>query len=156
MSVMGLLDRERTVAPPGFNRWLIPPAALAVHLCIGEIYGFSVFNEPLTRLVGVSRSIEGRDWTIRFILPKALAREEIPEPGRGVTIADLPARTVAVLRFGGRADDKLMTAKEGELRAWLEEHGIEATGPIEHAFYDSPIMPGPLRQNEVMAPIAEA
>ena len=40
------LDRERTVAPPGFNRWLIPPAALAVHLCIGEIYGFSVFNGP--------------------------------------------------------------------------------------------------------------
>ncbi len=38
-----LLDRERTVAPPGFNRWLIPPAAQAVHLCIGEIYGFSVF-----------------------------------------------------------------------------------------------------------------
>src|SRR3954464_5763178 len=58
------LDRERTVAPPGFNRWLIPPAALAVHLCIGEIYGFSVFNEPLTQLVGVSRSIEGSDWTI--------------------------------------------------------------------------------------------
>jgi MFS family permease len=43
---------------------LIPPAALAVHLCIGEIYGFSVFNEPLTRVVGVSRSIEGSDWTI--------------------------------------------------------------------------------------------
>ena len=47
-----LLDRDRTVAPPGFNRWLIPPAALAVHLCIGEIYGFSVFNGPLTRVVG--------------------------------------------------------------------------------------------------------
>ena len=59
-----LLDRERTVAPPGFNRWLIPPAALAVHLCIGEIYGFSVFNGPLTRIVGVTRSIDGRDWTI--------------------------------------------------------------------------------------------
>jgi MFS family permease len=64
MSLHSLLDRERTVATPGFNRWLIPPAALAVHLCIGEIYGFSVFNEPLTRVVGISRSIEGRDWTI--------------------------------------------------------------------------------------------
>ena len=59
-----LLDREHTVAPPGFNRWLIPPAALAVHLCIGEIYGFSVFNGPLTRIVGITSSIKGRDWTI--------------------------------------------------------------------------------------------
>jgi MFS family permease len=63
-SLPGLLDRERTIAPAGFNRWLIPPAAMAVHLCIGEIYGFSVFNVPLTRVVGVARSIEGRDWTI--------------------------------------------------------------------------------------------
>jgi MFS family permease len=59
-----LLDRERSVAPPGFNRWLIPPAALAVHLCIGEIYGFSVFNAPLTRILGITGSISGRDWTI--------------------------------------------------------------------------------------------
>jgi len=120
------------------------------------IFAESREGEEIAMTAPVLATPEGRDWTIRFILPKALTREEIPEPGRGVTIADLPARTVAVLRFGGRADDKLMTAKEGELRAWLEEHGIEATGPIEHAFYDSPIMPGPLRQNEVMAPIAEA
>ena len=64
MPFLSLLDRDRTVAPPGFNRWLIPPAALAVHLCIGEIYGFSVFNEPLTRVLGVTQSIPGRDWTI--------------------------------------------------------------------------------------------
>jgi MFS family permease len=64
MPLHNLLDRERTVAPAGFNRWLIPPAALAVHLCIGEIYGFSVFNEPLTRAVGITRSIDGQDWTI--------------------------------------------------------------------------------------------
>ena len=64
MRLPGLLDRERTVAPPGFNRWLIPPAALAVHLCIGEIYGFSVFNVPLTRVIGIDKSIAGKDWTI--------------------------------------------------------------------------------------------
>ena len=58
-----LLDRDRTIAGPGFNRWLIPPAALAVHLCIGEVYGFSVFNGPLTRDVGLSQSIPGVDWT---------------------------------------------------------------------------------------------
>jgi MFS family permease len=44
---VSLLDRERTIAPRGYNRWLVPPAALAVHLCIGEIYAFSVFKVPL-------------------------------------------------------------------------------------------------------------
>ena len=50
----GLLDRARIVARPGFNRWLVPPAALAIHLCIGMIYGVSVFWLPLTRSVGTA------------------------------------------------------------------------------------------------------
>ncbi len=50
----GLLDRARTVAKPGFNRWLTPPAALAIHLCIGMIYGMSVFWLPLTHTVGTA------------------------------------------------------------------------------------------------------
>ena len=50
----GLLDRERIVATAGFNRWMVPPAALAIHLCIGMAYGFSVFWKPLQgALVGV-------------------------------------------------------------------------------------------------------
>ncbi len=48
---VGLLARERTVAGPGFNRWLLPPAALAIHLCIGMAYGLSVFWLPLTHLI---------------------------------------------------------------------------------------------------------
>ena len=48
----GLLDRARIVARPGYNRWLVPPAALAVHLCIGMIYGMSVFWLPLTHALG--------------------------------------------------------------------------------------------------------
>ncbi len=50
----GLLDRARTIAKPGFNRWLVPPAALAIHLCIGMAYGFSVFWLPLSRVVGTA------------------------------------------------------------------------------------------------------
>ncbi len=42
-----LLSRERIIAKPGFNRWLVPPAALCIHLCIGMAYGFSVFWKPL-------------------------------------------------------------------------------------------------------------
>lgn len=61
---MKFLDREAIVASPGYSRWLVPPAAIAVHMCIGEVYGFSVFNVPLTRLMGVTESINGSDWTI--------------------------------------------------------------------------------------------
>ncbi len=50
----GWLDKERTIAGPGFNRWLVPPAALAIHLCIGMAYGFSVFWLPLSKAIGVS------------------------------------------------------------------------------------------------------
>jgi MFS family permease len=53
----GLLDRSRTVARPGFNRWLVPPAALAIHLCIGMAYGFSVFWLPLTKVLGITAPI---------------------------------------------------------------------------------------------------
>jgi MFS family permease len=50
----GLLDRERTVATAGFNRWMVPPAALCIHLCIGMAYGFSVFWLPLSRALGLT------------------------------------------------------------------------------------------------------
>ena len=47
----GFLDRESTIASPRFNRWLVPPAALAIHLCIGMAYGFSVFWLPMSKLI---------------------------------------------------------------------------------------------------------
>ncbi len=55
---IGLLDKERIIAPPGYNRWLVPPAALAIHLCIGMAYGFSVFWLPLGRAVGVAQGLD--------------------------------------------------------------------------------------------------
>ncbi|WP_029012875.1 OFA family MFS transporter [Niveispirillum irakense] len=58
---VGLLDKQRIIAQPGFNRWLVPPAALAVHLCIGMAYGFSVFWLPLSRAVGVTAPVACTD-----------------------------------------------------------------------------------------------
>ncbi|WP_297838633.1 OFA family MFS transporter [Pseudomonas sp.] len=51
------LSKERIIAKPGFNRWLVPPAALAIHLCIGMAYGFSVFWLPLSKAVGISAAV---------------------------------------------------------------------------------------------------
>lgn len=42
-----MLAREHTIAPSGYSRWLVPPAALAVHPSIGQAYALSVFNLPL-------------------------------------------------------------------------------------------------------------
>jgi MFS family permease len=54
VSGAGILDKERTIATVGFNRWLVPPAALCIHLCIGMAYGFSVFWLPLSRAIGLT------------------------------------------------------------------------------------------------------
>jgi MFS family permease len=59
---MGFLDYERSVAKPGYNRWLVPPAALAVHLSIGQAYAFSVFKIPLTHVIGITKQVPGQDW----------------------------------------------------------------------------------------------
>jgi MFS family permease len=60
---MSFLARERTIAAPGYSRWLIPPAALCVHLCIGQAYAFSVFNLPMTKLIGITKSAPD-DWQL--------------------------------------------------------------------------------------------
>jgi len=60
---VSFLNRQRTIAAPGYSRWLIPPAALCVHLCIGQAYAFSVFNLPMTKLIGISQSAPG-DWKL--------------------------------------------------------------------------------------------
>jgi len=64
--MFGFLDRQRTVAGPSFSRWMVPPAALCIHLCIGQVYALSVFNRPLTRLEGITESTPN-DWLLTEI-----------------------------------------------------------------------------------------
>jgi MFS family permease len=62
MALFSFLDREKSVAHPGYSRWLVPPAALAIHLAIGQVYSFSVFKIPLTEQIGITKPAPG-DWT---------------------------------------------------------------------------------------------
>jgi len=74
MNIPFILTKEATIGKPGFNRWMVPPAALSIHLCIGQIYAFSVFNEPLTRVIGISVHKQ-EDWkltTLGWIFSLAL------------------------------------------------------------------------------------
>ena len=63
---LSFLDREHTIAGDGYSRWLVPPAALAIHLSIGQAYAFSVFNLPLSQRIGVTHSAP-EDWKLSTI-----------------------------------------------------------------------------------------
>jgi len=66
MSLLAFLDRDRSLAGEDYSRWLVPPAALAIHLSIGQAYAFSVFNLPLSHSLGVTQSATG-DWKLSTI-----------------------------------------------------------------------------------------
>jgi hypothetical protein len=93
---------------------------------------------------------EGGLWRIRFVMPAKWTRATLPAAGADVTIEEVPARTVAAIRFAGRPDDAGMIRRETELRSWMRARGLAAAETAEHAFYNSPLMPGPLRRNEVL------
>ncbi len=72
MPLFSFLDREHSVAPPGYSRWLVPPAALAIHLAIGQVYSFSVFVNPLLAFKGA----DGSAWShkeVGYIFSLAIA-----------------------------------------------------------------------------------
>ena len=96
----------------------------------------------------------GTEWRTRFVMPRGFTEVSLPRPAAGIRIDTLPARRVAAIRFSGMATDKQVARAEQRLRDWLVAHGLEATGPAEYAFYNSPFIPGPLRRNEVLLPLA--
>jgi MFS family permease len=61
-----IFSRNRIIAQPGFNRWKVPPASVAIHLCIGSVYAWSIYNPPLTRLYGVVSPASG-DWSLQDV-----------------------------------------------------------------------------------------
>lgn len=98
---------------------------------------------------------DGRGWRTRFVMPARFTPETLPAPGEGVSIRSLPPRRVAAMRFAGEPADSALVRHETGLRYWMETHGLRAAGPVEHAFYNSPFVPGILRRNEVLIPLAE-
>ena len=63
----GFFAKDRIIAPPGFNRWRIPPASIAIHLCIGSVYAWSIFNPALIKVRGVVASAAD-DWTLSQVV----------------------------------------------------------------------------------------
>lgn len=93
-------------------------------------------------------------WTVRFVMPSAWRLDELPEPRQSeVRLAELPARQVAAVQFSGWASDADFERKRLELEAWMKERGLRGMGEPILAYYDDPMVPGPLRRNEVLIPV---
>mgnify|MGYP000344845592 CR=1 FL=1 len=93
-------------------------------------------------------------WRTRFVMPAGRTRADLPEPPESIELVDLPPRRIAVVSFSGRADDRMLAEQEDRLRGWLARNGEKAGGEPEYAFYNSPVIPGPLRRNEVWLPLS--
>ena len=65
--MFGLLAKERIIAAPGYNRWRVPIASILIHLCIGSVYAWSIYNPHLTRITGVVTSA-GDDWSLSEVV----------------------------------------------------------------------------------------
>lgn len=114
-------------------------------------------GEPIamTAPVLVEPSTDGvAGWKTRFIMPAKWTADTLPEPPPGVEINDIPARRLAAIRFSGRADDLLFADKEIELRKWIAGKWLKPAGDAEYAIYNAPIVPGPLRRNEVLIEVS--
>ncbi|MDP7472659.1 MAG: OFA family MFS transporter, partial [Vicinamibacterales bacterium] len=95
----GLLSRERIVAGPRFNRWLIIPAVVAIEASIGQIYAFSIFNLPLTRAVGITQSTPD-DWrltTLGWVFTLAMVFLGLSAAFGGKWVEDVGPRKAGVV-----------------------------------------------------------
>lgn len=95
---------------------------------------------------------EGR-WRVRFVMPEGREADELPDPPAGIELVDVPARRVGAIRFSGVADDDRLIEQEDLLRGWLQRRGEDVVREPEYAFYNSPMIPPPLRRNEVLLPL---
>ena len=93
-------------------------------------------------------------WRMRFVMPSQYTLATLPPAPSDITLTEVPARRMAAVRFSGNGGAADLAAREASLRRWMEGQGIIATGEAEFAFYDAPMVPGPLRRNEVLIPVA--
>ena len=97
-SIFSFLLKDKIIAPPGFNRWRVPPASIAIHLCIGSVYAWSIFNPALTRELGVT-AYAANDWqlsTVVWIFSVAIVFLGLAAALAGKWLEDVGPRCVGV------------------------------------------------------------
>lgn len=96
----------------------------------------------------------GGEWATRFVMPARFDRDTLPEPDPGIRITTLPARRVAALRFSGTSEEAALADHEQQLRDWVGAKKLKTAGDAERAFYNSPLVPAPIRRTEILIPLA--
>ncbi|WP_375466168.1 OFA family MFS transporter [uncultured Methylobacterium sp.] len=129
------LSREHIVAKAGFNRWLVPPAALAIHLCIGMAYGFSVFWLPLSRAIGITASKACPDLTLAGALVTTTCDWRVADLGWMYTLFFVFLGASAAL-FGGWLE-RAGPRKAGIAAAlcWCGGMAVSAAGILTHQLW---------------------
>ncbi|QIK95886.1 heme-binding protein [Sphingomonas sp. HDW15A] len=97
-------------------------------------------------------AVEG-GWRMRFVMPEGRTVGDLPEAPQGVALVEVPARRVAAVKFAGVADDARLAEHENLLRGWLAKRDERGDAEAEFAFYNSPMIPPPLRRSEVLIPL---
>lgn len=94
-------------------------------------------------------------WRMRFVMPGKYTLETLPPAPADITLTQMPARRMAAIRFSGNGGASDLALMEARLRDWMMAQGLMPAGAAEFAFYDAPMVPGPLRRNEVLIPVAD-
>lgn len=97
---------------------------------------------------------EAETWRTRFVMPSEYTLDTLPQAPEDITLTEVPGRRMAAVMFNGWGGQEDLIAMELALREWIKEDGLTQAGDAEYAFYDAPMVPGPMRRNEVMIPIA--
>lgn len=95
------------------------------------------------------------EWRMRFVMPSQYTLANLPPAPADITLTEMPARRMAAIRFSGNGSGRDLALMEARLRDWMMGQGLMPAGEAEFAFYDAPMVPGPLRRNEVLIPVAD-
>ena len=98
----GFFSKERIVAPPGFNRWRVPPASVGIQMCIGSVYAWSIYNPALTKVLGVAAS-GADDWTLGQVVrifTVSILFLGLAAAGAGKWVEAVGPRTVGIVAAG--------------------------------------------------------
>ena len=93
-------------------------------------------------------------WRMRFVMPAKYSLETLPPAPADIALVEVPSRRMAAVRFSGNGGARDLALMEARLRDWIMAQGLMPAGEAEFAFYDAPMVPGPLRRNEVLIPVA--
>lgn len=94
------------------------------------------------------------EWRMRFVMPAKYTLETLPPAPSDIALTQMPARRMAAIRFSGNGSGRDLALMQARLREWITAQGLMPAGEAEYAFYDAPMVPGPLRRNEVLIPVA--